>query len=89
MAGFERLVGAVCVLLVSGLVVSCRDASVPVSDTGSNGEGRPSSTVQLKVGDPAPQFSLQGSDGKVYSLANYRGKQAVVLAWFVKAFNGP
>jgi len=45
--------------------------------------------VRLKVGDPAPQFSLPASDGKVYSLAGYRGKQAVVLAWFVKAFTGP
>ena len=39
-----------------------------------------------KVGDPAPPFSLQGSDGKIYSLADYKGKSAVVLAWFPKAF---
>jgi len=42
----------------------------------------------LKVGDPAPQFSLSGSDGKSYSLASYKGKQVVVLAWFAKAFTG-
>jgi len=42
----------------------------------------------LKVGDPAPLFSLPGSDGKTYQLANYKGKQAVVLAWFAKAFTG-
>jgi peroxiredoxin Q/BCP len=40
----------------------------------------------LKVGDPAPDFSLPGSDGKVHSLAAYRGKQAVVLAWIAKAY---
>ncbi|MFO0888634.1 MAG: peroxiredoxin [Isosphaeraceae bacterium] len=39
-----------------------------------------------KVGDPAPAFSLQGSDGKTYSLADFKGKSAVVLAWFPKAF---
>ena len=89
MAGLERLVVAVCVLFASTLVVSCRDGNVSVSDTGSNGETRTSSPVQLRVGDPAPQFSLQGSDGKTYSLASYRGKQAVVLAWFVKAFTAP
>ena len=33
-------------------------------------------------------FSLQGSDGRTHSLADYRGKQAVVLAWFPKAFTG-
>jgi peroxiredoxin Q/BCP len=44
--------------------------------------------VQLKPGDPAPPFSLVGSDGRTYTLASFRGK-AVVLAWFVKAFTGP
>ena len=41
---------------------------------------------ELKVGDAAPDFSLPGSDGKTYKLSDYRGKQAVVLAWFPKAF---
>jgi thioredoxin-dependent peroxiredoxin len=42
--------------------------------------------AELKVGDAAPDFSLPGSDGKTYNLADFRGKQAVVLAWFPKAF---
>ena len=45
-------------------------------------------TTELKVGDPAPAFSLQGSDGKTYKLADFKGKSAVVLAWFPKAFTG-
>ena len=40
----------------------------------------------LAVGDLAPEFSLPGSDGRQYRLANYRGRQSVVLAWFAKAF---
>lgn len=40
----------------------------------------------LKVGDPAPDFTMAGSDGRTYSLADFRGKQAVVLAWFPRAF---
>ena len=43
----------------------------------------------LRVGDPAPDFSLPGSDGNTYRLADYKGRQAVVLAWFAKAFTGP
>ena len=42
--------------------------------------------MALQAGDKAPDFSLPGSDGKQYSLASYRGRQAVVLAWFSKAF---
>jgi hypothetical protein len=42
----------------------------------------------LKLGDPAPQFSLSGSDGNSYRLASYKGKQVVVLVWFAKAFTG-
>jgi peroxiredoxin Q/BCP len=42
----------------------------------------------LKPGDPAPPFSLPGSDGRTYTLADYQGKRAVVLAWFPKAFTG-
>lgn len=44
--------------------------------------------VELKAGDMAPAFSLPGSDGKTHTLAEARGKQAVVLAWFPKAFTG-
>lgn len=44
--------------------------------------------VALAPGDPAPPFTMKGSDGRTYRLADYRGKQAVVLAWFAKAFTG-
>jgi peroxiredoxin Q/BCP len=46
-----------------------------------------SAQAELKVGDPAPDFELQGSDGKTYKLSDLKGK-AVVLAWFPKAFTG-
>ena len=40
----------------------------------------------LKVGDMAPDFELEGSDGNTYRLSDFRDKQAVVVAWFPKAF---
>src|SRR5690554_2421771 len=40
----------------------------------------------LETGQPAPDFELPGSDDITYHLADYRGKQAVVLAWFPKAY---
>ena len=42
----------------------------------------------LKKGDAAPNFTLKGSDGKTYKLSQFRGKKAVVVAWFPKAFTG-
>jgi peroxiredoxin Q/BCP len=41
---------------------------------------------ELKVGDPAPNFKLQATDGKTYQLSDFKGKKAVVVAWFPKAF---
>ena len=40
------------------------------------------------VGTPAPPFSLPASSGKTVSLADFKGKQTVVLAFFPKAFTG-
>lgn len=48
----------------------------------------PSASAELKVGDAAPDFELVGSDGKTYKLSDFKGKQAVVVAWFPKAFTG-
>jgi len=42
----------------------------------------------LKKGDAAPNFTLKGSDGKTYKLSQFKGKKAVVVAWFPKAFTG-
>jgi peroxiredoxin Q/BCP len=43
--------------------------------------------VDLKPGDPAPDFSLPGSDGRTYRLRDLSG-HIVVVAWFPKAFTG-
>jgi thioredoxin-dependent peroxiredoxin len=46
----------------------------------------PAAAGDLKVGDQAPNFKLQASDGRTYQLADFKGKESVVLAWFPKAF---
>jgi thioredoxin-dependent peroxiredoxin len=42
--------------------------------------------TELKVGDQAPDFSLQATDGKTYTLSKDLKGRWVVLAWFPKAF---
>ena len=41
-----------------------------------------------EVGEFAPEFEMVGSDGETYKLSNFRGKRAVILAWYPKAFTG-
>jgi peroxiredoxin len=42
----------------------------------------------VKVGDPAPDFSLRDQSGKETKLSDFRGKKNVVLAFYVFAFTG-
>lgn len=42
----------------------------------------------LEVGEKAPDFSLQASDGNTYSLSQFIGQRPVVIAFFPKAFTG-
>ena len=43
--------------------------------------------ARLEAGEMAPDFALPASDGKTYRLSDYRGKRAVVIAWFARAFS--
>ena len=44
--------------------------------------------THLKVGDMAPDFTLIDQDRKPVKLSDFRGKQNVVLAFYVLAFTG-
>ena len=44
--------------------------------------------IVLASGDVAPDFELTGSDGRTHRLSDSRGREAVVVAWFPKAFTG-
>jgi cytochrome oxidase Cu insertion factor (SCO1/SenC/PrrC family) len=42
----------------------------------------PTDIKRVKVGDPAPDFTLQSHQGENVSLSDYRGKQNVVLVFY-------
>ena len=62
-------------------------AIAALAASGQSTGGQAPAGPALKAGDRAPGFELQGSDGKVHRLSDYKGK-TVVVAWFPKAFTG-
>lgn len=44
--------------------------------------------LSLKVGDPAPDFTLLSDQWKTAKLSDFRGKKNVFLAVYVLAFTG-
>jgi len=66
------------IAIVAGMIVLAAIIELGLARTGR----------EIKVGDEAPDFSLPASDGKTWRLSEFRGKQAVVVAWFPKAFTG-
>jgi thioredoxin-dependent peroxiredoxin len=68
-------------LLLAALGVAALSVSVSPVYAQQAMPGQP----ELKAGDVAPDFTLQATDGKTYTLSQLRGK-TVVLAWFPKAF---
>src|SRR6185369_16874442 len=67
-------------LMAIGLTAALGAGVMAQAGAGSTGG------AELKVGDPAPNFKLQATDGKTYQLSDFKGKESVVLAWFPKAF---
>ena len=45
-----------------------------------------SQAATLKVGDKAPDFALPDQNGATVKLSGFRGKQSVVLAFYIRAF---
>lgn len=72
----KRFAIACCAVLAIGFA-----SSVQAQEDGEK-------LLPIKVGDAAPDFDLVGSDGKQYTLSQFKGKKPVILAFFPKAFTG-
>jgi peroxiredoxin Q/BCP len=69
-----------------GLIATALVTLFAAGGLGAQAPGQTPPQPTLKVGDMAPDFTLPGTDGKTHKLSSYRGKTAVVIAWFPRAF---
>ncbi len=51
-------------------------------------KSEPMPQPKIKVGDVAPDFTLEDQNGKKVSLHDFRGKKNVALAFYIFAFTG-
>jgi cytochrome oxidase Cu insertion factor (SCO1/SenC/PrrC family) len=66
-------------LLLSGFLL-------PASHAADQSDAMPA--PKIKVGDMAPDFTLEDQTGKKVSLHEFRGKKNVALAFYIFAFTG-
>jgi cytochrome oxidase Cu insertion factor (SCO1/SenC/PrrC family) len=72
-------------LLVSALAFA---SLVPILSTAGPQNKDEVAKLSLKVGDPAPDFTLLSDDWKTVKLSDFHGKKNVLLAVYVLAFTG-
>ena len=79
------VLGAVMIL---GISASAWGLSEAFQDNVYNpGELKPTdSTVKVKVGEPAPDFTLPSMSGEPVTLSQYRGRKHVVLSFVPAAW---
>lgn len=79
------LFAALLTIAPSGL--PAQETSIPQERIFEPGKLDPlDSALKVKVGDPAPDFSLPTIDGRTITLAEFRGKKNVVLSFIPAAW---
>ena len=75
------------------LLLTLRSAAAAAAQTPAQAQPSPQPQpapprTHLKVGDPAPDFTLMDTERNQVKLSDFRGKKNVVLAFYVLAFTG-
>ena len=97
----KRIPELVAFLIVLSLLSqACQRATGPAANSGAANTTGNTATAQqsgappappktsLKIGDAAPDFTLNDTNGNPVKLSDFRGKKNVVLAFYVLAFTG-
>ena len=83
---FAHLIFPVLLAFVPSLVLA-QEAAIPRERIFETGQLKPlDSTLKVKIGDPAPDFSLPTIDGGRVALADFLGKKNVVLSFVPAAW---
>jgi cytochrome oxidase Cu insertion factor (SCO1/SenC/PrrC family) len=70
-------------LLIFALIFLLNQPAVSAQSGPKNGAKEAATDLdRIKVGQPAPDFTLEDSDGKNVTLVDYRGKKNVVLVFY-------
>lgn len=70
-------------LLVLALLLAFNQGAVSAQTGPKDGAKQAATDLdRVKVGQPAPDFTLEDSDGKNISLADYRGKKNIILVFY-------
>lgn len=69
------------VLSLAIVTLSATSALAQLGPKDGNGL-RPTELDRVKVGQPAPDFTLEDVDGKAMTLSDFRGKKSVVLVFY-------
>ncbi len=65
------LVGPILAALILG----------PIAALATSGEATAAGSAALSIGEPAPDFTLESSDGAIHTLSDRAGKKDVVLVF--------
>ena len=75
-------------LLPLALAVGLMAAPSGAQEPTSTPTPTPAVVYPVNAGDAAPDFTLEGTDGKTYTLSKELKGRWLVLAWFPKAYTG-
>jgi len=80
------LITAVALFFLSGSAAYCLSDAYKDNVYNSGSLKPVDSVLKVKVGDPAPDFTLRSISGELISLKDYRGKKNVVLSFIPAAW---
>lgn len=70
------------------IVIAASLALILAAAAAAQGTAATTPAATLKVGDTAPDFVLTDTAGQKVKLSDFRGKNNVVLAFYIFAFTG-